>query len=836
MRWGWFLMVAVLGGCQTSEPVPPSGAELNLSDLAWTISTASGRLDNVPARVPGHVLPDLVLAGLAVDPDWGTQERDVQWVEEETWIYRTQLQRPANWSTRDSLRLTFEGLDTYARVVLDGETLLKADNAFRAWTTAPFLLEDGVHTLEVIFDPVAVVGQNRLDHHGVVIPAGNELRPIGKQSSPMTRKAGYQFGWDWGPRLAGPGIPLPVHLVHSGTSSDRRLHPAPSCHVVHADAEVGRIVVRGHQGWDLALTLDGHQVSYAWKGDTLVVPKPKLWWPVNFGKQPLYTCHWGHSASGIQEEHTLGIRTVEWLQLPDSWGTSFQLVINGVAIQARGANVVPPGFHHGYSSEKWSELVDWSLAANMNMVRVWGGGVYPPDAFFDACDENGLLVWQDFMFACNMVPDDSAFFDNVRMEAREQVRRLRHRPSLVLWCGNNEVKRAWHQWGWQELYDLHGQDSTRLSNAYNHVFHHILAEEVARGSSTMYHPTSPTLDPRSGDEHAWDVWFGLEDFSYYSRNNGRFVSEFGVQSLPEEHTLREVGVNHFQDEALQYRQRSKMDWLEPGFDGWDMMNHFMTQSVGASEPENLEDWIFRSQAMQAECLRQALERHRSSGGRYAGSLYWSLNDVWPAVSWSTIDDAGRWKLGHYVARRANAPRTALWMRQRTDSLCFTVFNESPLPLEGFLHVEVQDFKGIVLKRMDQAIRVQAHHDGTYSLGPLDAWHDRPKETVLTWSLETTDRQEVVRASSLWQAPADVALLPANVTITPREHAWMIETDTYLPVLRLTASVPGHFSDNGMAVLPGQPLQVNFVPEQPKRFSEIQLGFQILNPRVSAIDE
>jgi hypothetical protein len=176
------------------------------------------------------------------------------------------------------------------------------------------------------------------------------------------------------------------------------------------------------------------------------------------------------------------------------------------------------------------------------------------------------------------------------------------------------------------------------------------------------------------------------------------------------------------------------------------------------------------------------------------------------------------------------------MRQRTDSLCFTVFNESPLPLEGFLHVEVQDFKGNVLKRMDQAIRVQAHHDGTYCLGPLDAWQGRPEETVLTWSLEESDGQDVVRASSLWQAPVDVALSPANVTITPRKHTWMIETDTYLPVLRLTASVPGHFSDNGMAVLPGQPVTVRFVPEQPQEGSEIQLGFQILNPRVSASDE
>ncbi|HBS20819.1 MAG TPA: hypothetical protein DEA66_08225, partial [Flavobacteriales bacterium] len=247
---------------------------------------------------------------------------------------------------------------------------------------------------------------------------------------------------------------------------------------------------------------------------------------------------------------------------PDGWGTSFQLEVNGMPVQARGANVVPPDFHQTQDGKRWKTLAEQARNANMNMVRVWGGGVYPPDAFFDACDEHGLLVWQDFMFACAMVPDDEEFTHNVRREAEEQVRRLTHHPSLALWCGNNEVERAWQSWGWQDMYDVHGPDSVRLAEAHHTMFYEVLPHVVSEESDAFYLPTSPTLDGRSGDEHAWEVWFGLEDFSYYSRHGGRFASEYGLQSLPSTHTLKEAGIDALTDEALQFRQRSRMDWLE----------------------------------------------------------------------------------------------------------------------------------------------------------------------------------------------------------------------------------------------------------------------------------
>ena len=227
-------------------------------------------------------------------------------------------------------------------------------------------------------------------------------------------------------------------------------------------------------------------------------------------------------------------------------------------------------------------MVQNAVDAHMNMVRVWGGGVYPPDAFFEACDNQGILVWQDFMFACAMVPDNPSFQDNVTAEATAQVRRLRHHPSLALWCGNNEVAKAWESWGWQEMYNLHGQDSVRVAQAATAMFDGLLSEVVHEHSAAFYLPTSPTLEKDAGDAHAWGIWFGREPWDYYSRHEGRFASEYGLQSLPHLATLQEAGIDTFQDEALQFRQRSKMDWLEPGFDGWDMMHHLHVDHHGCS--------------------------------------------------------------------------------------------------------------------------------------------------------------------------------------------------------------------------------------------------------------
>ena len=803
----WFGVFLILSLASCGEKL---GHEVDLSQLKWTVACQSGRVQPCSAEVPGHVLPSLVNAGLAPNPDHGTHERDVQWVEDETWTYSTKLP-PTHMAGMDSAVLTFQGLDTYARVLVGDQWVLSAENAHRSWTSLPFACSDDSLTLAITFEPVAQRGKSLLDSHGLVVPASNEAKPLGQQTSPMTRKPGYQFGWDWGPRLAGPGISGKV-LLKPWLTEANNIPVSPLCTVLEADEKLARVHVEGHEAWNLDITLEEHVVDWQWVGNEVHMATPELWWPVGMGDQPLYNWTWTHAQSGSQRQYKMGIRTLNWVEQGDAFGTSFLLEVNGHPVHARGANVVPPDFHDTHNPDRWTKLVTQALGANMNMVRVWGGGVYPPDAFFEACDQSGLLVWQDFMFACAMVPDDPAFVENVRQEALEQVRRLRNHPSLALWCGNNEVERAWASWGWQGMYDLHGPDSVRLADAYHRLFHEVLPDIVADESNLHYLPTSPTLNAQSGDEHAWGVWFGLEDFDYYSRHGGRFASEYGLQSLPCKHTLKEAGITSWEDEALQFRQRSRMDWLEPGFDGWDMMHHFMSKTTGAPAEGDLDDWVFKSQWTQAEGIRQGLERHRTSRGRFAGSLYWSLNDVWPAVSWSTVDHAGRWKLAHHAARRANAPRTALWVRHREDSLCFQAFNDLPEPTSGVMQIALKDFTGQVLRQTEFPIQLNGRQSSTIKAGSMTQWRTRPMDTYLSWHWKDGSGETLARSSALWCAPVEANLPPSGVQCVKTDEGFEVSADSYVPLVQLSGSVPGKWSDNGMSLEPGQPVVVNFCPE------------------------
>ena len=817
----WLTLVVACVGPQQRQQ------EVCLDHLEWVLSCDSPQFQKVSANVPGHVLPALVKAGLVPNPNTETHERDVQWVEHQTWTYRAHVSLPPSWSAGELARLAFDGLDTYAHVFVNGEEVMSTNNAFRRWVSPQIQVPANGFLLEVRFDPVAQAGQVALDRHGLAIPAGNELKPVGFQTSPLTRKAGYQFGWDWGPRLAGPGIPGAVTLQLESAKEEKHL-VQPTCTVVVATEQEAQVEVRFGEGWSLEVFKDGNSVDWSQDGSSIRIPNPELWWPVHMGDHPLYTFRWTHKETSKTFEHTLGIRTLDWEQIDDPWGTSFCAVVNGKRLFARGANVIPPDFHEVNNCDGWSSVVQQSLSANMNMVRVWGGGVYPPDCFFDACDRNGLLVWQDFMFACSMVPDDDEFAANVENEAREQVLRLRHHPSLALWCGNNEVLRAWHQWGWQDLYNLHGADSIRLAHAYDRMFHEVLPRTVSETCEVYYHPTSPTLESNSGDEHAWNIWFGLENFDYYSRNSGRFVSEFGLQSLPDWHTLHEAGITAFEDEALQYRQRSKMEWLEPGFDGWDMMHHFMAKTTGAPENGDLEDWIFRSQVTQAEGLRQALERHRTSQGRYAGSLYWSLNDIWPAVSWSTVDYAGRWKLGHYAAKRANKALTAQWQRERQDSVTWVMFNDGPAAFHGSLVAEVCAMDGTVLNRASTPLHLSAHSEFVWPAADVETWGSAPEATYLAWSLLDEAGRVLERSTALWKAAVESNLAPCEVTCRRNERGWIVTASSYAPVAYLTCSVPGHFSDNGMSLEAGQPVEVSFTPEL-ETTEALDVQARVMNP-------
>ncbi len=801
-----------LSSCQS---VDAEKVRLDLNQ-GWSFRDTEGHW--LEAHVPGNVHLDLLTQGLISDPFAAANEGDAQWVEGMDWHYRRAIVPPpvsGDWA------LEFLGLDTYATVMLNSDTLLRSENMHRSWhIPASEMVFTGADTLYVVLESPVVEGQKKLDAHPWRIPVSNETRPPGQQVSAVVRKAMYHFGWDWGPRLVTSGIWRPVSWVRQDVElpsfgmSLLSLSSDSAVYSLQFDGEVPGLNARLELGDQAVLTT---LISVAGDEYTLHISNPQRWWPNGMGEQPLYRLTLG-DAAGRSAAHRFGIRSLEWMQEPDEFGTSFQCVVNGVPVQARGADIIPPDFFVNRGERQFDRMLDDAVASHMNMLRIWGGAVYGSDAFYDRCDSLGILVWQDFMNACAMVPGDSAWQANFLAEAEEQVVRLRNRTSLALWCGNNETEKAWKEWGWQELYGMDAADSAAAWQAYVDLFEEGLPNVVESKGGGFYWPSSPSpVDPAkhrmAGDQHDWGVWFGKEGFDFFTRDGGRFASEFGLQSLPDRRTLEAVGVQSFTDTALQFRQRSKMDWLEPGFDGWDMMQFYADgyfldpTAVEAEGMDDLDRWIHLTQLTQAEGLRQAIERHRCSGGRTSGSLYWQLDDVWPTVSWSTVDHAGRWKLAHHAVRDANQPVRVLWDRSRTDALRMVGQNLGPMPWRGKLAWALLNLSGDTLKTMELVVDLPAFGERDKPFMTRDV----PGEAaVLAWSLRTEDGAWIDRGASPLKPASSYDWVDAKFDVTPGDGGVWIESDAVLCGVQLRAEAEGRFDDNGFMYLPGAPRWIGFV--------------------------
>jgi beta-mannosidase len=618
----------------------------------------------LPARVPGSVQTDLLALDRIPDPFVADNELHVQWVADRDWEYRLAFRGDPQTLAEARVFLVCDGLDTLADVTLNGHLLGHAENAFRQYRwEVKALLAEGENELRVTFpSPMAYV-RERMEEQPLHSP--RHSLPGG----PYLRKAPCQFGWDWGPKLTPVGIWKDVRLEgYSVARLDevhlRQQHRGDGDIAVSARASVAR--------WDeadlrveLCLTSSEgreQEASVALTGDRiggtagLDVSEPQLWWPNDLGPQPLYEVQVNLlQGDALLDRRTfeIGLRTLELRQEPDAFGTSFTFVVNDVPIFAKGANWIPAdSFPTRISDEQLEHLIRSSAEAHMNMLRVWGGGFYEEERFYDLCDRYGILVWQDFVFSCSVYPDDEPFFENVRAEAVENVRRLRHRTSLALWCGNNEMESGWVGWGWEHL-----PDSERLKQAYDRMFHHLLPRIcAAEDPDTPYWPSSPSsntpfVNPdglRAGDTHNWAVWHGDKPFEAYREHDARFVSEFGFQSLPCLDTVRT-----YADEAdwnmtsyiLEHHQRNEA--------GNGKIINYMTDHFRM--PRDFPSLVYLTQVLQAECVRTGVEYWRRNRRCTGGALYWQLNDCWPVASWASLDYFGRWKALHYAARRFNAP-------------------------------------------------------------------------------------------------------------------------------------------------------------------------------------
>jgi beta-mannosidase len=667
----------------------------------WQFRQA-GTQEWLPANVPGGVHTDLLALGRIPDPFVGDNEKRVQWVAEADWEYRHQFTAAPELLHQPHIWLVCDGLDTLATVSLNGRELGRAANMFRQyrWDVKP-LLKAGENDLRIVFDSplrFATAQQAIRPMPGVshAIPGG-----------PYLRKAPCHFGWDWGPQLPPIGVWKDIQLegYEGAHITEVRLSQQ------HAEGQVtveARVAV---QSWDEAprsavmrlVAPDGQvfetSAAVAPGNESTLrvdIPNPQIWWPNGYGAQPLYRASVELHQSDLlldQRDYQLGLRTLELRQQPDEWGRSFTFVVNGLPIFAKGSNWIPADSFPTRISDAYLEgLIRAAAETHQNMLRVWGGGFYEEERFYDLCDRYGILVWQEFIFSCSIYPlDVPAFLENVHTEVVENVRRLRHRASLALWCGNNEMEWGWVDWGWNrpELQDLKA--------AYDRFFHHTLpAWCAAEDPDRVYWPSSPSSDTpfenpngqQQGDAHYWDVWHGRKPFTSYRHQYPRFMSEFGFQALPPLATIRT-----YADEADWNMTSYIMEMHQKNASGNSLIVGQMLDTFRL--PKDFVSLVYLSMALQAEGIRYGVEHWRRHPDRVAGILYWQLNDCWPVASWSSLDYFGRWKALHYAARRFYAP-LMLSIEDKPPKQGVYVSNDLLEPWEGTVRWSLETLAGEVL--------------------------------------------------------------------------------------------------------------------------------------------
>jgi beta-mannosidase len=818
-------------------------------DGNWLFSQA-GQDKWLPGKIPGTVHTDLFDNGIIEDFFYRLNEFDIQWIENEDWEYKTVFEVSRDLLEMDVAELHFMGLDTYADVYLNGYKILEADNMFIGWEVNCLdYLHEGDNELYIYFHSPVKRGMEKLEKLDYLIPASNEQAPEGRQTNVFTRKAPFHYGWDWGPRLVTSGIWRPVYLKAWNDSKidDIYLETVSIDNnqaVIFSEIEV-RSVAGGEYVMSLYINGNASGLSEALElttGSTKAqfsfsIEDPDLWWTNGLGEPYLYSFDFRLEKNGkLIDSHQLeyGVRTVRLIQNPDELGHSFYFEINGIPVFMKGSNVIPSEtITTRVSDEDYQKLVRNATDAGMNMLRVWGGAIYEEDYFYQLCDRNGLLVWQDFMFACALQPGDDDHLENIRKEAEYNVKRLRNYASIALWCGNNENLHGWHHWGWQDLYTPEQRDFMWMT--YERIFHEILPDAVRKfDPKNTYWSSSPSsgnnqlADRRSGDEHDWSVWFGQSPFSNYTFRVPRFVSEWGLQAFPGMHTIKTfatAGDLDINSELIRKRQRSNMPYIAKGFNGNDMISWYMEMYYDV--PEQFEDFIYVSQLLQAKGYKTAAESHRRSMPYCMGTLYWQLNDCWPTISWSTVDYHNRWKASHYAIKKAYQEVIISPVIEGNNVNTY-VISDKLETTEGEITITLMDFNGTILWSDRKKVSIPPNtstmiHSVDESSLPAG---DRPGSILLVSELSLNG--EVTATNNLYFTSPKYLELPVSEIKTSLSrntdgYTLEIESDKLVRNLYLqTPDAEARYSDNFFDLLPGKKMTVQISTAQLIDNSEITM--------------
>ena len=756
----------------------------------------------LPAKIPGTVHTDLLANKLIEDPFFGTNEKQLQWVENENWNYKTSFVISKSELKFKNSVLEFKGLDTFATIFLNGKPILEANNMFRTWKipVKNYLIK-GENVIEIKFKSAVLKGKSAAQKLPYMLPGDEKV---------FTRKAQYQYGWDWGPRLVTTGIWKDVNLnfwndatIENVSYNQLELNDQKGIlefiTTIKADKastiqlKINEIV----EAFNLKKGLNIIKVNYE-------IKNPKRWWTNGLGEAHLYSFEislMNNKTTISSKKLNIGLRTIELIQEKDKIATSFYFKLNGIPVFMKGANYIPDdSFMPRVTDNVYKARVKDAVDSNMNMLRVWGGGVYADDTFYDECDKNGILVWQDFMFACAMYPGDKDFLDNVKHEVIDNVTRLQNHPSLAIWCGNNENDEGWHNWGWQKQYNYSKVDSTKIWFDYKKLFHQLIPktlDSLSPKNKPIYWPSSPSIgwgkkeSLTQGDSHYWGIWWGKEPFKIYKKKVGRFMSEYGFQGMPNMETLQKVVPQNelnLTSEAIKNHQKHPT--------GFETINEYMGRDYII--PKDFENYIYVSQLLQADGMKTAMEAHRRAKPYCMGTLYWQLNDCWPVTSWSSVDYYGNWKAFQYQVKRSYE-NVLISVNEEDAFYKVYVVNDNLQRYSDKIVLELISFDGKSLWNISKEIHVGENSSSVvFEIPKVDFSNFDLRQAVL--KVQFTN----ATTNYFFVKPKELKLTKPTIKIT-KIDALIIEisSDVLAKNVYLLSNENDHFSDNYFDLLPNE---------------------------------
>lgn len=798
----------------TAVPAFPYG-EIDLAGPFRLTSPKRGKL-KLPITLPGDVHTALLDAGEIPDPYFGANETAVMWVHDTPWTVERRFTATAD-EIAGYLTLTLENVDCIATVYLNGEAIAETQNQFvRYDIDVTGKVKSGDNTLRIEFAVTKDVAKTRADAHPFPIPytanyLSNDLPGIHLN---FVRKTACHAGWDWGIRLMPTGIYGRMAIRRS------RLARQESVTVVQAHGKKSvelaittRVFAFAEGSVEITHEIDGQKLVdkvVVRPGENqfshhVTIRNPKLWWPAGQGEQPLYDL-WT-TLDGEVTKRRLGLRQLDWVVEKDEIDHSFKVRVNGRDISMFGANWIPAdAIPSRITPTVVRDLLESARAANMNMLRIWGGGQYEPEWFYELCDELGLLIWHDFMFACMSYPSDRAFLADVRTEITQQVRRLQHHASIALWCGDNEVIGSLH-WYPETKADpaRYVANYTRLNSMLGEI---VEDEDPGR----RFWPSSPSLgyldfsdgwqlDTR-GDTHYWSVWHGAKDFSAYRSVKPRFASEFGFQSFTSLPVIESFTAPEDRNPSSPVMESHQRNTGGNARIVETMLRYFRF-------PADFEQMVYLSQVQQGLAIKTAIEFWRSTKPRCMGTLYWQINDTYPVASWSSLDYGGGWKLMHYMARRFFAPINVVAVPEG-DVLELRAINDTGAKAEIRLEVRAVNASGGA--RVVATARVKTSPDKAVVATSI-ALSDLGANEFLSFTWAGEDGRELGSNDYFPKPYKAYDLVEANVSArwegSEDEPILVLSSDA--PALFVTASVdlPGYFSDNALTLLPGQEVSLAF---------------------------